>query len=178
MGGSLPRTGERRWFTCSPTHRLFRREGTPLGIRRQRGERSQAIGRSRGGRTTKIHALSDRFCRPIAFTLTGGQVADSEAAKQLLEQLPVCRILHGDKGYDSNAIRGQIEAKGTMPNIPPKANRRWKNCFSPVLYRARNAIERMFCRLKDFRRIATRYDRLAINFLAAVYIAAAVSFWL
>uniref|UniRef100_UPI0035B51355 transposase n=1 Tax=Nitrobacter vulgaris TaxID=29421 RepID=UPI0035B51355 len=60
----------------------------------------------------------------------------------------------------------------------PKANRRWKNCFSPVLYRSRNAIERMFCRLKDFRRIATRYDRLAINFLAAVCIAAAVSYWL
>jgi len=63
-------------------------------------------------------------------------------------------------------------------NIPPKANRRWKNCFSPALYRGRNAIERMFCRLKDFRRIATRYDRLATNFLAAVCIAATVSYWL
>ena len=69
--------------------------------------------------------------------------------------------MHADKGYDSNAIRRQVEGKGAMPNIPPKANRRWKNCFSPFLYRDRNAIERMFCRLKDFRRIATRYDRLA-----------------
>ena len=83
--------------------------------------------------------------------------------------MPRSAILHGDKGYDSDAIRRQVEGKGAMPNIPPKANRRWKNCFSPVLYRSRNAIERMFCRLKDFRRIATRYDRLAINFLAAVY---------
>jgi len=58
-----------------------------------------------------------------------------------------------------------------MPNIPPKTNRRWKNCFSPFLYRNRNAIERMFGRLKDFRRIATRYDRLAANFLAAVCLA-------
>lgn len=65
-----------------------------------------------------------------------------------------------------------------MPNIPPKANRRWKNCFSPFLYRSRNAIERMFCRLKDFRRVATRYDRNAANFLAAVCIAATVSYWL
>lgn len=65
-----------------------------------------------------------------------------------------------------------------MPNIPPKANRRWKPCFSQVLYRDRNAIERMFCRLKDFRRIAIRYDRLAINFLGAVCIAATVSYWL
>ncbi|GJE36815.1 transposase [Xanthobacter flavus] len=88
------------------------------------------------------------------------------------------RILHGDKGYDSDAIRRQVEGMGAMPNIPPRSNRLWKNCFSPVLYRDRNAIERMFCRLKDFRRIATRYDRLAINFLAAVSIAATVSYWL
>ncbi len=97
---------------------------------------------------------------------------------ELLECLPECRILHGDKGYDSDAIRRQIEAKGVMPNIPPKANRIWKNCFSPHLYRDRNAIERMFCRLKDFRRIATRYDRSATNFLAAVCIAATVCYWL
>jgi transposase len=63
-------------------------------------------------------------------------------------------------------------------DLPPKANRVWKNCFSPFLYRTRNAIERMFCRLKDFRRIATRYDRLATNFLAAICLAATVSYWL
>ena len=110
--------------------------------------------------------------------LTGGQVADCTAGATLLERLPDCDILHGDKGYDSNAIRRQVEEAGAMPNIPPKTNRRWKNCFSPVLYRDRNAIERMFCRLKDFRRVATRYDRLAVNFLAAVCIAAIVSYWL
>ena len=70
--------------------------------------------------------------------------------------MPTTRILHADKGYDSNAIRRQVEDKGTMPNIPPKANRIWKNCFSPVLNRNRNAIERMFGRLKNFRRAATR----------------------
>jgi transposase len=78
-----------------------------------------------------------------------------------LERLPACRLLHADKGYDTDAIRRQVEARGAAPNIPPKANRRWKPCFSPVLYRGRNAIERRFCRLKDFRRVATRYDRLA-----------------
>ena len=138
----------------------------------------QAIGRSRGGRTTKIHALTDAACRPIAFVLTGGQVADCKAASVLLEHLPQCRILHADKSYDTNHIRRTVEAKGTMPNIPPKANRIWKNCFSPFLYRDRNAIERMFCRLKDFRRVATRYDRLAVNYLAAVLIAATVAYWL
>ena len=106
--------------------------------------------------------------------LTGGQVADCTAGEALLERLPHCDILHADKGYDANAIRQQVERRGTMPNIPPKANRKWKNCFSPFLYRNRNAIERMFCRLKDFRRVATRYDRNAVNFLAAVCIAAAL----
>ena len=110
--------------------------------------------------------------------LTGGQVADCTAGEALLERLPHCDILHADKGYDANAIRQQVERRGTMPNIPPKANRKWKNCFSPFLYRNRNAIERMFCRLKDFRRVATRYDGNAVNFLAAVCIAAAVSYWL
>jgi transposase len=62
--------------------------------------------------------------------------------------LPAARVLHGDKGYDTDALRRRIEASRILPNIPPKANRVWKNCFSPVLYRARNAIERMFCRLK------------------------------
>ncbi len=92
--------------------------------------------------------------------------------------MPAASILHGDKGYDSNAVRRQAEDKGAMPNIPPKSNRRWKNCFSPHLYRNRNAIERMFCRLKDYRRIATRYDRHARNFLAAVCLAATVSYWI
>ena len=122
--------------------------------------------------------MSDAQCRPVAFLLTGGQVADCTAADALLDLLPQSTILLGDKGYDSDAIRRKVEDRGVAPNIPPKVNRRWKPCFSPVLYRQRNAIERMFGRLKDFRRIATRYDRLATNFLAAICIAATVSYWL
>ncbi len=83
-----------------------------------------------------------------------------------------------DRAYDTNAVRQQIEAQGAAPNIPSRRHRRWKACFSPVLYRGRNAVERMFCRLKDWRRIATRYDKLAVNFLAAIHIAAALSYWL
>lgn len=141
-------------------------------LRAERGELNQATGRSRGGRATKIHALADHLCRPAAFLLTGGQVADCVAADALLDRMPPTTILNGDKGYNGDAVRRKIESKGAAPNIPPKANRRWKNCFSPVLYRQRNAIERMFGRLKDFRRIATRYDRLAQIFLAAVCLAA------
>ena len=139
---------------------------------------SQAIGRSRGGRTTKIHALTDRFCRPLAFLLTGGQVADCSAADALLDLLPATVLVHGDKGYDSDAVRRKIEAAGAAPNIPPKTNRRWKCCFSPALYRDRNAIERMIGRIKDFRRVATRYDRLAQHFLAAVCLVATICYWL
>ena len=106
--------------------------------------------------------------------LTGGHVPDCVAGEALIKRMPDARLLNGDKGYDSNAIRRQVEAKGAMPNIPPKANRRWKNCFSPVLYRNRNAIERMFCRLKDCRRIATRYDRRADIFLGSIHLAAAI----
>lgn len=170
----LPRAGVGRRAAGRCLDRLVGRQGAPLRVRRQRGERSQAIGRSRGGRTTKVHALTDEQCRPLAFVLTGGQVADCTAAEALLDVLPDCRILHADKGYDTNAIRRTVEARGAFPNIPPKSNRRWKSCFSPFLYRGRNAIERMFARLKDFRRIATRYNRLATNFLAAV----TVSYWI
>jgi transposase len=114
-------------------------------------------------RATEIHSLTDATCRPVAF---------------LLDQLTTADLVQGDKGYDTNAVRRKIEAKGTAPNIPPKVNRRWKSCFSPYLYRSRNAIERMFGRPKDFRRIATRYDRRAVAFLSAVRIAAIVSYWL
>ena len=100
------------------------------------------------------------------------------AADTLLEQMPATGILHGDKGYDSNAVRRKIEATGAAPDIPPKINRIWKPCFAPLLYRDRNAIERMFSPIKDFRRIATRYDRLARNFLAAVCLVASICYWL
>ena len=110
--------------------------------------------------------------------LTRGNVADCTAGATLLEQLPECDVVNTNKGYDANALRQQIQECGAMAKIPPKANRKWKNCFSPFLYRNRNAIERMFCRLKDFRRVATRYDRNAANFLAAVCLAATVSYWL
>ena len=105
-------------------------------------------------------------------------MADCAAADALLDQMPAAVILNGDKRHDSDAVRQKIESLGSAPNIPPKRNRRWKNCFSPMLYRDRNAIERMFGRLKDFPRIATRYDRLAHIFLAAVCLVATICYWL
>ena len=178
MARRLPRPGGGWWSAGCDPDRLVCGEGAPLRRRGKRGERGQAIGRSRGGRTTEIHALTDGLGRPVAFHLTGGQAADCRAAKELLNALPNCRVVHADKAYDTNAIRRAVEARGALPNIPPKSNRRWKSCLSPFLYRDRNAIERMFGRIKDFRRIATRYDRLAVNFLEAVCLAAIVSYWI
>ena len=105
LGRSVSCACKRRRPTRSGVNRLVCREGPPLRLGRKRGEHQQAIGRSRGGRSTKIHALADRLCRPIAFLLTGGNVADCEAAKQRLEHLPASRVLHGDKGYDTDAFR-------------------------------------------------------------------------
>ncbi len=109
--------------------------------------------------------------------MTGGQVADCTAADRLVDRRPVTDHLHGDKGDDSAAVRRKIEEAGAAPNIPPRANKRWKNCFSPYLYRNRNVIERCCNHLKHFRRFPTRYDRSATNFMAAVHIAATVASW-
>ena len=96
----------------------------------------------------------------------------------MLADLPQGVIVLADKAYDADAIRRLIHERGAVPNIPFKTNRRWKGCFSPFLYKGRNAIERMFCRLKDFRRIATRYDKRADTFLAALHIVAIIAYWL
>ena len=125
-----------------------------------------------------MHALTDRQGRPLAFLLTPGQAADCRAAEHLLNSLPRRCIVHADRAYDSNRIRDLIEDQSAVPSIPPKRNRRWKNCFSKTLYKGRNAIERMFCRLKDCRRLATRYDKLAANFLGNIRLAATVMRWL
>jgi len=107
--------------------------------------------------------------------VTVGQAADCRAAESLLQAIPADALVLADRAYDTDAIREQIQDQGAVPNIPPKRNRRWRACFRRALYRDRNAIERMFCRLKDYRRIATRYDKLATNFLGAIHLAAIVS---
>jgi transposase len=122
-----------RWVdapACRGPDRQHTYEGTPLGGRRKRGALVQAIGISRGGRNSKLHALTDGEGRPLRFLLTGGNVADCRAADALLDDLAPRTIVLADKAYDSNAIRDLIERQGAVPNIPSKANRRWKSCFS------------------------------------------------
>lgn len=105
-------------------------------------------------------------------------MADCRATEHLLANLPERCIIHADPAYNTNRVRDLIESQGAVPNIPPKRTRLWKSCFSETLYKRRNAIERMFCRLKDYRRLATRYDRIANNFLGAIHLAAAIMWWL
>ena len=126
------------------------------------------MGRSRGGLTTKIHALVDAEGRPIRLHLSEGQANDGKQAGPLLETLPQDSILLADKAYDSDAIRKAVEAAGGFANIPAKANRKRSFPFSAFLYRYRNLIERFFGKLKNARGLATRYDKRADNFLAAI----------
>ncbi|ENN88489.1 Mobile element protein [Rhizobium freirei PRF 81] len=96
----------------------------------------------------------------------------------LLEPLPPSRLCAADTAYDSNALRLFLIRRGTRPVIPNNPTRKRIQAFDPQAYKRRNIIERMFCRLKDWRRVATRYDKLAINFAATCYIAAIVNWWI
>ena len=135
------------------------------------------MGRSRGGLTTKIHALVDAEGRPVRLALTPGQAGDAPAARELIDDLRPGSILIADRAYDTNAIRDQAAACGAWANVPPRATRKQAFPFSPFVYRQRNLVERFFNRIKHFRGIATRYDRRPDNFLAALKLAA-IRIWL
>jgi transposase len=136
----------------------------------------QAIGRSRGGLTTKIQAIVDALGNPVALSLTPGQSHDITQAVPLLDQVEPDAFL-ADKGYEPNALVATLEARGITPVIPPKANRRVPHKTDFALYCERNLVERLFCNLKQYRAISTRYDKLANTFLAAVALVC-VLFWL
>ena len=158
---------------------LFRScKGAPLGSGRKRGEQKQAVGRSRGGRNTKIHALADAKGRLIALLLTGGEAHDCPLAERLIARVEPAERMLGDKAYDSNELRGELAQRGTKAVIPNRSNRKRRFSFSKRLYKLRWRIENAFNRLKDFRRIATRYDKLARNYLASVCLVAALVWWI
>ena len=135
------------------------------------------MGRSRGGLTTKIHALVDANGLPIALKLTAGQAHDGRSASDVLNSVSAGDILLADRAYDSDALRLEMEARGAWANIPPMPNRKRRPAFSAFLYRYRNLVERFFAKLKQFRAIATRYDKRDDNFLASVQLAS-IRIWL
>jgi len=135
------------------------------------------MGRSRGGLTTKIHALVDAEGRPVRLVLTAGQAGDAPACEELLPLVAKGAILIADRAYDTNAIRATVTERGAWANIPPRSIRKGTFPFSSWVYRQRNLVERFFNRIKHFRGLATRYDRSPDNFLAALKLAA-IRIWL
>jgi len=110
--------------------------------------------------------------------LTGGEAHDCPVAQRLIERVQPAERLLGDKAYDSSELRGELDERGTKPVIPNRSNRKQPFSFSRRLYKLRWRIESAFNRLKDFRRVATRYDKLARNYLASVCLAAALVWWI
>ena len=136
----------------------------------------EALGRSRGGFSCKIHAVVDALGLPLKFILTGGQAADITQAIPLMEGLSAEACL-ADKGYDSDAFLAWLKEKGIKAVIPPKSNRKEQRDCDWWHYKERHAVECMFGKLKYFRRIATRYEKKAIHFMGMLAFAATL-LWL
>jgi len=140
-------------------------------------EQDEAIGRSRGGLSTKIHATVDALGNLTGFHLAGGQACDLDGTDVLLPAIAAPVVL-ADKGYDAEArVLAPLAQAGKAAVIPSKRNRTMPRPFEKQLYQARHLIENFFAKLKQFRAIATRYDKTARNFLAAIHLAAA-AIWL
>ncbi|RZI45200.1 IS5 family transposase [Candidatus Finniella inopinata] len=145
---------------------------------KKKNSADQAIGRSKGGLSTKIHATCDALGNPTGFYLTAGQDHDLEGADALIDNLTQAGAVLADKAYDADErMRKKLEEKGCEAVIPPKKNRINPCSYDKDLYKARHLIENFFDKLKQYRAIATRYDKTARNFLGAIHLVAA-AIWL
>ena len=137
-------------------------------------KRDVCIGRTRGGKNTKIHALVNREGIPVCLSLSAGNRSDCDEAIPLLQKFGKIKgsNILGDRAYGAKKIRLFLAEQGAQYTIPPTKNllHPWK--YDRQTYKRRNVIERCFCRLKDFRRIATRYDKRADSFQAFLFLAA------
>lgn len=122
--------------------------------------------------------MADAQGRPVAFALTPGNVADISMAIPLLEGLATPKRLLADKAYDADKLRSWLKKRRIKAVIPSTASRTKPYPLDRAAYKRRNVIERLFCRLKNWRRIATRYDRLAENYLAAIALVSIVIAWI
>jgi transposase len=146
--------------------------------REQGGQAQQALRRSRGGFSTKIHALVDALGNPLRFHLTGGNVSDIAAAPELLDSCDVqAQYVLGDKGYDSDEFVGQIERRGSIAVIPSRSNRKKPREYDFHIYCERHLVEVFFNKIKHYRRISSRFEKLARTFLAMIHIASCM-IWL
>ena len=157
-------------------HRFHDRAGAPTCGRRKRGNQNQqALGRSRGGFSTKIHLRTNAKGDPLTFDVTGGEAHEVKGYDALMElhDNDPDRLL-GDKGYDSDNIRNDLAERGIEPVIPPRSNRKVPIEYDREAYKRRNLIERCVNRLKQFRRIATRYEKTARAYLSMLCIASSL----
>lgn len=127
---------------------------------------------------SKLHAVCDGDGKPLILLLTEGQVSDYKGAATVLPALPDADLLIADRGYDADWLRAALESRDIEPCIPGRKGRKEPVEYDEERYKNRNLIERMFGKLKDWRRISTRYDRCAHTFMSAICIAATVIFWL
>jgi transposase len=145
------------------------------GRRKKRGDdlglNQQALGRSRGGFSTKLHVAVNGLGMPVELKVTPGQVADITQAEALLESHDFDAAI-ADKGYDSKKLLAYIEGRGAEAVIPPRSNLKDQREFDHHLYKERNLVERFVNRIKQHRRVATRYEKTARNFLAFIQVAA------
>ncbi len=152
----------------------------------KKGSVPRRIGRTKGGLNSKLHVVCDGRGRPLVMLLSEGQMSDYKpvlsevegGAALMIDALPKARAMLGDRGYDADWFREALATRGITPCIPSKANRKVPIPHDRTLYRERHKIEIMFGRLKDWRRIHTRYDRCAHTFISPIAIAANVIFWL
>ena len=174
MLSTLAREADLEWLMIDST--IVRAHQHSAGAKKKDAA-DRAIGRSRGGLSTKIHTLVDALGNPIGFHLTGGEAHDLVGADELLPDMEADMLL-ADKAFDADErVIKPLAAAGKTAVIPSKANRKQPRNFDRHMYAARHLIENFFAKLKQYRAIATRYDKTARNFLAAVHLAASV-IWL
>ena len=167
LGLSAAQRDDESLMIDSTAMRVHAHGANPAG-----GQAAQAMARSRSSLSTKIHLACDALGYPLGFILTGANVSDFDQAKPLITKyLQPAAFAIMDKGYDSDAIRAHVHLLGGVAVISPKANRTIKPPFDEHLYRERHRIENLFARLKSFRRIATRYEKLHSTFAAMVSLA-------
>jgi transposase len=131
------------------------------------------MGRSRGGLTTKIHALVDARGLPILLKITPGQANDGRSAADMFDSLGEGDVLLADRAYDSDALRAAMAERGTIANVRPMPGRVSHPTFDATLYKLRNAVERFFSKIKHYRAIATRYEKHPENYIALIKLASA-----
>jgi transposase len=155
------------WHFLDTTHVKVHADGSnPAG-----GQALQAMGRTKGGLNTKIHALVNARSQAVLIALSAGNQADISLAEALTECLPKGSTLIGDKAYDSSTLRQRAATKGIKTCIPARTNRTTAVPFSATVYRRRHRVENFFQRIKRYRRVATRYDKLAETFFGFLCLA-------